>query len=229
MATSSLYWKSRDAFERARIAIAKRRTYLIENHHEIAEKYRRGASLSDLAQEYFPQDYKISPNIPKNAVLGALDNLLDPEEKIKLGLRHKRDAYKKRKDRDHSRKKRKNPLRVAAGKRSYQVGLSKFTSEDLARYCINRMIQKGIFPYEGEVKFVNTGFSDQQLLYPMNERQYILYLRDRVEMTWPQIEDKVNREFCDSKRRPRRANSIRVVYQNWKKEDGPSNSNEKSS
>ena len=218
MATRSLSWQSKDAFEGARIAIAKRREWLLVNHpDEIVSRYRSGSSLSEMAEDYFPKDNIISPNIPRNAVLSALHELLSPEEKKRLGLKHKREAYKKRKDFNLAIKKTKHPKRVAAGKRSYKVGLSKITSEQLAKTCIERMVQNGIFPYEGEVRFVNTGLNSQQLLYPMNEKEYVLYLREQGAMIWGDIEDRVNYEFNTPGRNPRKANSIRVVYQGWKK------------
>lgn len=54
----------------------------------------------------------------------------------------------------------------------------------------------------------------------MNEKQYILYLREQIQMTWYEIEEKVNGEFSMDGRKSRKANSIRVVYQTWKGKEG---------
>jgi len=218
MATNSSYLKSKSAFEKARIAIMKRGNFLLENHPEVVEEYRKGATLTDLAQQYFPEDYKISQNIAKNSVLYALTRLMNSEEKKRLGLEHKRNANKSRKDLNKNKRK-KNPKRIAAGKKAYNAGLSKLTSEELSKYCIDNMKKKGIFPYEDKVRFVNTSLNEQQLLYPMNEKQYVLYLREQGGKTWHKIENLVNQEFALEGKNPRKANSIRVVYQIWKRED----------
>jgi hypothetical protein len=210
-------WRRKTPFERARVAISKRGDFLIQDYpDEIIGKYRGGASLTELAQEYFPEDFEISPNITKNAVLYALYKLLGEEEKRELGLAHKREAYKKKGS--YKGERVKNPGRVEAGRHSYKTALSRIPPEELARICLRNMAQKGIFPYDSEVRFVSTGLNGEQLLYPFNEKDYILYLRDFGRMTWSQIETRVNEEFAASGKRPRTSNSLRVNYQNWQKE-----------
>ncbi len=217
MTTTNRYLQFQSDFDRARIAMLKRRDYLLRDHPEVVEEYRAGASLAELAQKYLPEDFEISQNVAKGSVLCVLVELLDPEEKKALGIQHKKDAHKKR--RDLNGKKTKDPKRVAAGKKSYETGLCKLTSEQLAQTCINGMIKRGIYPYEGEVRFVNTSLNGEQVLYPMNERDYILFLRNQRGFTWSKIEEMVNDCFNGNGRRKRKANSIRVVYQDWMKEE----------
>jgi len=218
MARSSLYWQFQGDFERARLAMYKRRDYLLRCYPEIVDQYRRGDSLAEIAQRCLPDDYEISQNIAKNSVLYALAKLLTPGEKRELGLQHKRDAYKKRKDLNGKCVKEgpiKNPKRVAAGKRAYTLGVSHSTSKRLAQVCVDNMIRRGIYPYEGEVRFVNTGLNGHQVLYPMNEKDYILFLRNQRGLIWSEIEKIVNDSFNGNGRRKRKANAIRVSYQSW--------------
>jgi hypothetical protein len=221
MTTDSRYSFASD-LDRAKSVMIRRRNYLLRNHPEIAEQYRSGFSLAEIAQEHLPHDYEISPNVAKNSVLYALAKLLSPEEKAELGLKHKREAYKKRKDLNGNGESddgdcegngKKNPKRVAAGQRAYKNGVSQTTSERLAQICVSNMIRRGIYPYESELRFVDTGLNGQQFLYPMNEKDYILFLRNQRGFTWSIIEEMVNGSFNRNGRKPRKANSIRVVYQ----------------
>jgi len=197
------------------IVLFNRRAFLVKNHPEIADEWIAGNSLNELAEKYLPNDYEISQNIARNAVLYALRVLIPEEELTELGLEHKRNNACKKKG---YKPKIKDPQMVALGKRGYQGGLVHIPSGDLSRRCVDMMRRKGIYPYEGDSRFVNAGLNGQQILYPMDEKDYILFLREQRNLTWNEVADAVNSWYNRYGRKPRTANSIRVSYQGWKKE-----------
>ena len=198
---------------------------LLEEHPEIAQKWKNGEHLDDLAEEYCRGD---SLSVGINTVGYALKELIPDEERRRIAKKHMIDALREsardRGKRDYimhrgiwhpknaaklaeGRKKGGYISGTAVGKRNYEagIGIAALTKEDLHRIGQKAAQARGEVPFEGETR--KTDFGE------INEKDYIISLKMLEELSWLEITREVNRVFGNK----RKLETIRTIYnQTWK-------------
>lgn len=217
---------------RAMLLSRLRGKQLLEDHPEIAQKWEAGKYLADLAEEYCPTDESLAVGI--NAVHYVIKKLVPDRERRRIAEKHKveatREPARARGKRDYKMHRGiwhpKNAARLAegrkkggqisgaiVGKRNYRAGkgIAAFTSKE--RHLIGQKSARarGEVPFEDKKKRTEFGL--------LNEKEYIIRLKILKGLTWLQILRRDNRVFRYKRKKKRRLETIRTMFnKRWKKE-----------
>lgn len=199
---------------------------LAERHPEIAYLYRDGMTLDKLAQKYV-RNYEISPRVALNAIRYASIELLGEEAVRDIGKEHMHlyapengrrggtitfeegigcFGMNKKKTRQARHKGGKIGGAIA-GRKNYEagVGIANLTEEEMRENGRNAAISRGERLYEAGKRKTRYG--------KMNEKSFIIYLKENEQLAWANITRKVNHIF----RNNRSLETIRSTYNNrWR-------------
>lgn len=204
---------------------------LAEEHPEILDRYKKGETLTQLAQTYM-SDFDISPSVGMNSVYYCLRYLAEKgeislEDLEKIGKEHSIADIKEKGSQggktSHklgkgcfgmSKEKRSEISRKTAykmgkefGKRNYARTLGAMSEEEKREAHRKSAITLGYVPFENVSKESRYGF--------MDEKSYAIMLKDSGKFSWKEIEEETNAVYGNN----RTFGALRTNYNsNWRKE-----------
>jgi len=171
---------------------------LASHKPEVADFYRAGSTLAELAEKYLPSNFVVSPSVTVNAVHYALRELLNPDERVKICKEH----------RHVGRSKGGSKGGAISGERNYyvdKVGLVTMTSEDRRDAGRSSAVARGHALYD--VRQERSDFGE------IFEWEHVVKLR-KNKVPWKEITQKTNALFGND----RSQRSLTVMYSNrWSK------------
>jgi len=201
---------------------------LAREHPEIADGYRHGKTLDQLARKY-SNDYDISDRVAVVSIYYALKELIPKDELRGISAQHIIAGRNKggavtgarmlkeglgiwapenEKKLDEARKKGGRIGGSVAGTLLYEEGRGIFalSKSDLHNQGIRAAIARGEVPYEARKRRTESGL--------VSEKEYVIYLKSQ-NLRWGKIARMVNRVFGNN----RKFGSIRTLYNSrWKKQ-----------
>lgn len=183
--------------------VKKRGEQLAEDFPEIADMYREGDTLMDIARRV-NTDIHISERVAETSVYEALKELIDEEELRELGRSHSLTDIEehgriggetsfnrghgcfdmtKIENQDGRRKGGENSGAIT-GKKNYQdgIGIASMTKKDLYQAGRNAALARGEIPFEIEPRETEYG--------RMSELGYVSYLKRVKRESWKEIAGK---------------------------------------
>lgn len=203
---------------------------LASAHPEIADEFKRGRYYIDIAKDYV-SDFEISPNTSMNLIRYTLIELLGKEEVTKIAREHRIKSSKI------------NGKKV--GLLAFQNGTACFNISPEKRSEISRKVAKkmskkyakknykaglGIAGMNKEERIATTKKGLEALGYVssdamrlelycgyFNEREYVVHLKEREELSWKAITRQVNTSFGNDKS----LESLRTCYNSYWRTKNP--------
>jgi len=207
------------------IKYAKKESKILASAHpEIADEFRKGRYYIDIAKDYV-SDFERSPNTSMNLVRYSLIELLGKEEVAKIAREHRIKS-----SRINGRK---------VGQLAFQNGTACFSISPEERSEVSRKVAKklgkkygkknykkglGIAGMNKEERIVATKKGLEALGYVssdamrlefhcgyLNEREYVVHLKEKENLTWKTITRQVNTSFGNDKS----LESLRTCYNSY--------------